>query len=255
MLALVLTAALLAAPQDAGPPPDEKKVEATVKDLKSAFSQSKEEEKLASIQRATDVLHPDVIKALAAGFREKEHEVQKATIEALRWMDHPKALDELHSAFKRDKDVAKDQELNAATLKAIGQHASKLSIDVLAGDPFKNPSHAAIEARILGLGRIRDADSVRELMAMMQKVGRGKSAAYMEHFRLSLMVLTGADNGKSREMWVKWWNDNKRSFKVGKKAPELPPKMQKRWDYYWGLEHVEGRAKKREDRGDDGERD
>ena len=255
MLALALTAALLVAPQDPAPAPDAKKVEAAVKELKEAFAQSKPEPKVEAIRKGSEVLHSDVIEAIAKGFKEKEEPVQAATIEALRWMDHPKALDELHSTYKRDKKLKEDEELFAGLLKAIGQHANQTSIQVLADNPFKNPTHGAIQARILGLGRIRHVDSVSELMGMMQKVGRGKSAGYMDDFRLALMVLTGKDNGKSAEMWIKWWNDNKRTLKVEPKAPKLPPQAQKKWDYYWGLRHVEGRREKREDRGNDGERD
>ena len=102
---------------------------------------------------------------------------------------------------------------------------------------------------------IRHKESVEAVFGMMQKAGPLKVQGAMKEFRLSLMVLTGQDQGESRDLWVRWWQDNKKTFEIPKKPPRLPAPLQKQWDYYWGLYHVEGRKKERTDRGDDPEDD
>ena len=67
--------------------------------------------------------------------------------------------------------------------------------------------------------------------------------------------VTGEDQGESRQLWIRWWNENKKTFEVPEKAPRLPKKVQERWDYYWGIYHKKDRGEKREDRGDDPEDD
>jgi hypothetical protein len=256
MLSLLLTAALLTASQDPkpAPPPDPERVEAVVAELKSSFARKDTAPKLEAVAAAEQLLHKDVIVALAKGLKE-EHEVQAAVIEALRWMDHPESLSQLHSAYKKNKGLADDAELFPALLKAIGQHGNKDSIKVLADNPFKTTGRNAIRARILGLGKIRTRDSFDEVIALMQKVGRKKSVPYMDDFRMALMHLTGVDKGKSNEAWMRWWNDNKRSFKLPSKEPVLPKAQARFWSRYWGLEYEMDRNKEREDRGDDGETD
>lgn len=256
MLSLLLTAALLSAPQDPkpAPPPDPEKVAEVVAGLKSSFARKETAPKLEAVAAAEPILHKDVIVALAKGLKE-EHEVQAAVIEALRWMDHPESLSQLHSAYKKNKGLADDDELFPALLKAIGQHANKDSIEVLADNPFKTAGRDAIRARILGLARIRTGDSLEEVIALMQKVGRKRTVPYMEDFRMALMHLTGVDKGKSNEAWMGWWNDNKRSFKLPTKEPVLPKAQARFWSRYWGLEYETDRNKEREDRGDDGETD
>lgn len=259
MLSVVLTAALLvsAVPQDEErTPPDPAKVDAAVAALEKAFQSKEPTDKVAAIQEAADVVHARVIDEIAKrGLKDANDDVKGAAIEAMRWMDHPDALDVLHKTYKKDKKIGKHEELFPAVLRAIGQHGSTESIDILADNPFKNPSKAAVKARIMGLGNIRDDDSVKEIFGMMQKVGKGKAHAAMGDFRMSLMMLTGNDKGESRDAWIKWWNENKKTFEVAAKPPKLPEKWQRRWDRYWGLEHVESRNERREDRGEDPEGD
>jgi hypothetical protein len=249
-LALLALLPLVVLPQDPPQPapPTPEVIEQTLGALKAAFGGKELPPKLEAVEAARDVLDQKVIQALAKGMKQ-ELEVRQAVLEALRRMDHPEALKELHDVYKRDKEIEKDDELFPALLKAIGQHASPGSIAVLSDNPFKAKGSQALEARILGLGRIRDARSVEALFAMMQLVGRGNISARMPDFRLALMALTGVDKGLSRDAWIAWWNDNKKKFEVPKEMPVLPEKMQRRWDYYWGDPHEEGRGKKREERG------
>lgn len=256
MLSIVLTAALiLPGPlqDEERTPPDPAKVDAAVAALEKAFKSKEPLDRVQAIQSASEVVHARVIDEIVRGFKDKEDTVKEATIEALRWMDHPDALEALHKSYKKDKKLADDDELFTSLLRAIGQHGSTESIDVLADNPFKNTHGPAIKARILGLGNIRSDDSVEELFGMLQKVGKAKTHGVMTEFRLALMVLTGVDQGENREAWLKWWNDNKKTYEVSARPPKLPEKWQRRWDRYWGLDHVESRGERREDRGDDPE--
>ena len=241
---------LLALPQDP-PAPDPERIDAAVRELRAAFAGKETEPKVDAVKKAREVVDAAVIDALAKGLKE-ERPVQEAVLEALRWTDHPAALEALHAAYRRDRKLAEDEELFAVLLKSIGQHASSASIGILAEHPFARPDHAAIQARILGLGRIRDPRSVSELIGMMQAVGRAKSAPYMADFRLALGALTGVDRGKTVEAWIAWWNDHKKDYEVPEEMPPLPEASQRRWNRYWGLDYEVGRKEKREDRGGDG---
>ncbi len=256
MLTLLLTTVLTVAPtgllgQDQAP--TEEQVAAAVATLEEAFKKGESDERIAALQAGAKVLDAEVIDWIGKGLRDRDTEVQKAAIESLRFMAHPEALAELHASYKRDKKLLKNDELSGALLKAIGQHGSETSIAVLSDSPFSIRTHAAIQARILGLGNIRTNESVEELMAMMAKVGRRKAQPYMDDFRLALVRLTGSDNGKSVELWFDWWNDTKKTLKVSKEPPSMRDLDQRRWDSYWGIQRKRKRDKQRGD--DDGERD
>ena len=44
-----------------------------------------------------------------------------------------------------------------------------------------------------------------------------------------------------------------KSFEVSSKPPRLPNAVQNQWNGYWGLDRIEERGRRREDRGDDPE--
>lgn len=257
MIALLCSLLLLgpALPQEEERiPPDPALVESTRAAMKKALAGSDPVALVEAIAAAADVLHEDVIELVAKGLRREEEPVREAALSALRYMDHPEALDALHAIYARDEELRRHPELGVLLLKAIGQHASPSSIRVLSDDPFSAPSEEAVKARIFALGRIRDPRAVEALLAMMQKAGprsgRG-TGPYMSHFRVALMVLTGTDQGTSRELWVRWWNDNKKGYVLPERVPELPQRMRDAWSYYWGLGRFEERRERREDRGDD----
>ncbi len=261
MIALLLSAVLLgSAPwpdEKELPPPDPEQVASTCAALKRALAADDVELLARSLRDAAEVLHPDVIALVDEGLQREEERVREAALSALRWMEHPDALAALHAAYKKDKDLRKHPELGVLLLKAIGQHASPRSIAVLADDPFGTPGEKALQARIFGLGRIRDPRSVEALFDLMQKAGpRGVAGngPHMHNFRVALMVLTGTDQGTSRDLWVRWWNDHKQDYVLPERVPELPKPMQMGWDYYWGLEPRYEQRERREDRGQDPER-
>jgi hypothetical protein len=190
-------------------------------------------------------------------------------VEALRWFPEEKALSALHRACAKDKALREDEALYAATITAIGQHASPDSIDVLLeGALAANPAKVQV-ARIYALGHIRDRRSVEELLELLKKTGRvrgpkGRGGAVqplMKEFATSLHVLTGEDFGNEEAAWHAWWKEHGKRFEVSEKALGLDPKVARFWERYWSKEEPAqegdqgGRRRRRggDDPGDDPE--
>lgn len=248
--ALLVTAAL-ASPlvQDDPDDRDEKRLARAVEALDEAFSKGDAADRIAALNGAAGLAHEDVVAAAKRGLRDREPTVVSATIELFRYLEHDDALDALHAAEKRNKKITKDDELHPRLLKAIAQHGRHESLALLADDFFSHRAYAVIQARIRGIGNIRHEDSVVELIGLMNKGSRKNVNPYMGEFRLALMVLTGRDEGKSVEGWMRWWNDNKKTLVVRPEPPKLPREFQERWDNYWGIRRIQERGTKRGDRG------
>jgi hypothetical protein len=217
--------------------------------LTTAFKQGEAEDRVAAIGSYGRVADPVVVDWVSKGLGDKTPAVRDAALDALRWSTYPTALEELESFYKREKKLRKDPEFGPQLVRAIAQHGNAKSIGLLAKDALSDREPKLSNARILGLGHIRDPKSVEALMGLMKKAGRNRTQPYMDDFRMSLMVLTGTDNGKSQEAWIAWWNDNKKGLVVTPVAPELPKKMQYKWNRYWGIESKADRGRRREDRG------
>jgi len=228
---------------------DPKVVAAAVEDLEQAFKKGEAADRIAAIERQSKVVDGGVVDWIAKGLKDKDEKVKAAAIEALRWMRHPHSLDALHTAYKKQKDLAKNAELYAALIRAFAQHGDVRSIDLLRDNPLNKVDVRVARARIYGLGMIRSADSVEALMGLMHVAGRWKIQSVMKDFRVSLMVLTGADQGLSQDAWTSWWNNNKKTFEVPREQPELPRQVQNGWNRYWGLEVERERPEKRRERG------
>ena len=252
-LLLTTTALVLSPPsaQEEREAPDPARVEETVEALEDALRSKDPDEKKRTLASAREVPDPRVAKAVGRALKEKDTEVRSAAVQALRWMPHESALDLLERTFETDREVKKDEAYAAELLKAIGQHGSPSSIDLLAKNPFDTPSYPAVQARLLGLGMIRTRESVEALLSLMKSSSQKNVDRYMGDLRLSLMVLTGTDQGPTSARWIRWWNDAKKDFEVAPELPELPRTTMRRWAGYWGLEGKYGRKKRREDRGDD----
>jgi hypothetical protein len=200
---------------------------------------------VAAIQQHCSVVDAKVIEWIAKGLRGSERDVQAASIEALRLTVHPHALDALHRTYKTDKKIEKDSELYAALIRAFAQHGDPASVRLLTSNPLNKGDRTVARARILGLGMIRHRDAVEGVIGLMRKVGRHRAQRHMEDVRTSLMILTGADHGRSQEAWNGWWNDNKRTLEISEKPHALPKKTQKAWDRYWGLEQSKDERRER----------
>jgi HEAT repeat protein len=253
LLTLLFGAALLQGPTPPAPP-DPEKIKAAVARLEEAFTKGKSPERIQALEAAVPLLDAKVIEWVRKGLRDSDPAVVQRALESLRFMRHPDALEALHDYYRRERaKLRKDDELLGRVLKAVAQHQSAKSIDVLADDPWGNTSNAVIEARILGLGNIRAVESVEALLGLMRVAGPLKVQPHMNDFRLALVVLTGSDQGNSQDAWMKWWNDHKQGFQVAAKQAPMAKPMQLRWDYYWGNEMKRDRPPGRGDRGNDPE--
>lgn len=261
MLSLILAAALYAAPplQDDTPPadrpPDPAQIEEAVNGLEEAFKKGKTADRLEALAKYGKVCDGQVIEVIAKGLRDKETGVRTASIEALRWMKHPDALEALHQSFKKDRTIRKDDALHEAMIKAIGQHGSPESIDILTENLLADAPRQVHVARIYSLGNIRDKRSVEALMDVMQKTGRragkrgGGGQPLMGELRNALLMLTGEDL-KDEKAWTDWWKANEKTFEVTPEPTDVPKRVTAQWNRYWGLEQErkkdeDGERKKR----------
>jgi hypothetical protein len=137
-------------------------------------------------------------------------------------------------------------------IRAIGQHGSPTSIDVLNDNPWSTPDAQVLQARILGLGRIRTKAAVKAVTDLMEIAGANKIEPFMKDFRLSLWALTGADQGESRDSWLKWYRDNKDKLTVAPAPAAEPKELARRWRRYWAKPGTEeaGDEPKRKGKGD-----
>lgn len=228
------------------PPPDKAAVDSAVAALDRAFKQGESGDRLRALEGAAGLAAPEVIARVAKALRDKDSGVAVAAANTLRFLDHADAQKALEARAKQ-ADARKDAALFAALLKGLGQHRAKSSIEVLADDPWSVQDAKVLEARILGLGRIREVQSVEKLFDLMKVAGPHKIQPHMQHFRTALVVLTGADQGASQDLWLRWWNENKSKLRVLATEGELPRPMQMGWDAYWAdPRELERRKEERE---------
>jgi len=251
MITFLAALVLAVPPQEKTPPVDAERVKAAVEEFDKAFKSKEVKDRVAAIERAAQVVDGALVSAIARGLRDRETDVQRSAILALRGMNHPDALQSLQDTARRDKALKKDPALYCELLKGIGQYGSASSIPLLADEAWSVVDHNVIQARILSLGRIRDPAAVEALMSLMKVAGRHKMQAFMEDFRLSLVVLTGVDQGASQDLWQSWWNDHKRKLEIKPEPPELPKGLQQKWSYYWGEGRMYDRPTRSGERGRD----
>ena len=225
MIRLLMTAALFLPAQatDAPDParPDPARVERALTELEQAFKDGEAEDRARAISACRDLPDAEIVKWVEKGLRRKETEVRDAAIETLRFLEHPDALKALESTCRRDKKLRKEPEAFAALLRAIGQHGNPSSIEILlTDDVWAVQDRNVVRARLYALGHIRDERSVHALMGEMKSAGRVRLQPFMNDFQLALMVLTGDDQGQSQDLWMKWWNENKKKLEISPEEPE-----------------------------------
>ena len=218
--------------------PDPAKVKAAVTELKEAFAKPEAGPRMRAIESAASLADAEVVALISRGLGDKDVSVQKSAIEALRFNPHKKALEELHTRAKL-KAAKEDLPTYATLIRAIGQHGSPSSIDLLNDNPWATPDMQVLQAKILGLGQIRTKEAVKALTDMMEIAGINKIEPFMKEFRLALWSLTGADQGVSRDLWLKWYRDNKDKLKIAEKPAAEPKELAARWRRYWAKEGEE----------------
>jgi hypothetical protein len=256
MIAILVSLCAFALPPSAARAPDVKPASAeaaraklAVAELDKALKSSSKDQKLKAIQEHGGVSDPDVARLLGKGARDKEPDIQGASIQALRWLGQPEALKELHAVVRSEKALRKDAIAYAKLLQAIGQYGDASSIALLADDFGSVPEYVVVQARILGLGRIRSVAAVETLMDLMKAAGAQRMQNLMPDFRLALVRLTGVDKGQSQLLWQEWWNAERVKLRIEPNAPELVRELQAKWDDYWGRDMRYERARPRASRG------
>ena len=249
----ILLAALLcclpAAGGDVPPQADVQRVKSALAELEAAWKSDSPAERVRALQAQGGVRDAEVVKLVARGLRDKEPDVQRAAIEALRFVAHPDALKELQAQAHDDKALRKDPLLRAALLRAVGQYGQASSIAVLAEEFAAPDDEHVLQARILGLGRVRTREAVEKLLELMKLVGPQRLQMLMPDFRLALLVLTGADQGLSQAAWQSWWSDNRAKWKIAETPLGLPKDLERKWKVYWGEAEDDYRPRKRSERG------
>ena len=233
--------------------PDRKAVATAVAAIKEGMRSKEISERLAVLAEHGELPAKEVCVVVAKAVKDKDETVRQRAVDALRFNQHDEALSQLHKFAKRDKSVRKDEDLLTLVIKGIGHHADVDSIPVLTDDVFTHKTTPPIRARIYSLGKIRSTKSVQALINLMNTTQRQRVQNHMRDFRLALMVLTARDEGTSQDHWIRWWNKNKKTFKVAEKEPVLPDKENRKWKGYWGIEYEVVRDKRRKDRGGDPE--
>ena len=236
---------------DATAPPDPARVEAAVTELAHAFERGASGDRVRALDGQGTVPDARVVDWVARGLRDRELVVRKGAIEALRRNAHASSVAKLH-AHAGEKGLRAEPALHALVLRAIGQHGDPRSVAVLAEDAWSVQDRAVLEARLLGLGRIREPAAVEALFGLMKAAGKQRIQPLMGDFRLALLVLTGVDQGSSQELWLAWWNENKSRLRVAARPGELPPPLRARWDRYWGEGTDAARTARGRERGGDG---
>ena len=197
-------------------------------------------QRIEALTAAAEVPDPEVVKAMGKGLKDKELEVVQAAVVGLGRMPVDDALDALHAFYKKNRKKLQDEEQTLTlTFQAIARHGDESSVEILTDKLFSAPFHSVVQARIYGLGMIRSKKSVEGIIAMMTKTSRRNVENYMGDLRLSLVALTGTDQGLSVDGWQLWWQKNRRDFEI---PAEL--KFEKEsdlffWNEYWGLTQKE----------------
>jgi len=253
----VRAAALELAPaQDDVPKgPTKEEVANAVQALKVGLAQEETSERIAALDASAQVVHPDVVKAIAAALTDTSTDVRDFTLDLLGRIDDPSALSTLHAyAKKHRRTLPDDPDHYILVLKSVARHGDPSSIELLTDKLFEAEHHLLIRARIYGLANIRDKRSVDALFDLMTKADRRKVTPHIGEFQLAFNVLLGVDVGRNQDRWMGWWNDNKKTYTLPEAAPKLPDEALATWQKFWGLERTYSRNKKRGERGQDPER-
>jgi hypothetical protein len=232
-------------------PPTDAEVSTAVEAVRAALREHDRAAITSALEAAAKVPHRSVVKAVTAALDDDDVLVVVAGLQALRFLETPAALEALHEAAK-EREHRIDPEIAVPLFRAIGQHGDPRSIEVLAKNVNEVPDHGIIQARILALGHIRSVEAVEKLIELRVLTGpNGRHRVlegWKEDFRLSLLALTGVDNGAEADLWERWWRANRKTFEVPEALPPLPADLARRWRHYWGEGRMDERRKRREDR-------
>ncbi len=209
----IALAALLFAPQEPG----------SLDALKQALASGDDVMRVQAIDAVRPDAEPAVAEALAKLLGDRNTPVAVAAANALGRLTCAPALEALHR-YAKGSAAAKHPARLVAVLRAVARHGDPSSIDVLARTPANPPDYRVIRARIYGLAHIRSPDAVDALLDLMNldRQTSVEPAVFSEDFRTALRILTGVDQGPSKEFWDAWWRRQDKSKVLPLGRPWLP---------------------------------
>ncbi len=222
---------LLAVPQDV----EANKVGPTAAEMAAAIKVAVKAGPAPAIETIEGLgLTPDkvVTRAVAAALKHKDQQVKIAALKALRYNVDESAFAELFKA-RSSKAVTAQEEVLAEYYLALGQHRNAKALGILTrGLTARKNGSKLTTARLLAIGRVREKTAIDALIKFMQS---GRQWAGQRTARVSLVALTGRDEGAKARDWVRWWKENRRSFKFGDKEPELSKRAARTWTKTWQI--------------------
>jgi HEAT repeat protein len=217
-------------------PVTQERIDAAVAALEAAAKAGDPSAYAKTLRESVDALDKRVIDAVAKALKHKDATVSAAAVDTLGRMRHPESTAALTGFYKSEKKALTDDEPRLAELlKALGRLGDPKSIETLVDHPFAAKTYPVIQARLLGLGNIRDAKAVEALFGLLEKVAERDLDRYMSDIRLALVQLSGQDMGDDPRQWKSWWQDAKKGYVVEPSPKPLPEAMRARWNEYWGL--------------------
>jgi len=248
-LAATALVVLLALPAWADEPGAEAVAQARSQ-LEEAYDIGSDAVIVEAIEMATGIPDRDVIRLVAKAFKTKSPAVIQAALQALGATDHPEALKQLEDLYKRvhKKKLDGYEDLFALLIKEMGRHGKESSIDLMTSSVFSNLTYDVGVARIMGLGNIRSVKSIEGLLELTRQAGgRGGGTGvaselrgvFRKALRVAFATLTGADQGEIPADWETWWRNNKKSFDMLEKRPQVAEDVSRFWEGYWGVPYYE----------------
>jgi hypothetical protein len=218
-------------PQD---PPAPKDDPARAAAIEQTLASGKVAEKLALLRAQKDSESAEIVKAVGKALADADVGVRVEAIEALARAKHGSALELLLAYHKEHRKALRaDEVVLPKLLRAIARSGDERAVDVLADDVQGQLKPATLSARILGLGRVRSKRAADALVRVMGTIGFAEQQRHLEDFRLTFVVLTGSDQGRTFEAWSSWWSKNRESFALPRETPKLSAADQERWNAYW----------------------
>ena len=225
--------ALAARAQDGAPSAD--RVRAATQQLERAFEGKQAADKLVAIKAASQVVAPAVIAWIAKGLVDSNSDVRAEAIEALGRIPHDEAFKALAQHYKAEsKNLRKQERVLPKLLRAIARHGNEAALAILTDDVRAQMLQETLRARILGLATVRSKKAIDAVLALVQTIGFIEMHDHAEDLRLAMYVLTGVDRGRSVEAWKTWWAEQRESFELPPKAPQLAQVDWERWIAFWG---------------------
>jgi hypothetical protein len=197
------------------------------------------------------IASPLVVAAIAPGLKHADPLLRVAAVMALRFNKDPSATEVLIKQ-RSNKKLLDEPVCAEAYMYALGQKRDKRALPILKDSLVATGSTngKVMTAKLYALGRIRDKESCEILMDFLNSAVL-KVEQYMVEIRMSMVVLTGLDQGEDRRDWLKWWNDSKSKLKLIAEEPPLPDSAAKRkWTSLWmSPEEIEAERKARREKG------